>query len=620
MNAFTRATAALSARGCTGRGSSWQCPAHDDRAPSLSVNPNTTGDGVVLHCHAGCDTDDVVTALGLRLGDLYDEPLKARTDRPRVVAEYQYADENGELRYVVRRFEPGYHGDKKTFRQYSADGKPSVKGIPKVLYRLPAVLAEAAAGGTVFVVEGEKDADRLASLGCVATTNVGGAGKWHHDYSHAFVGAGEVVVIADRDKPGRKHAKQVSASLRRAGIPVRVVEPAAGKDVSDHLDYDLDFDALVPVADDDQDDRDEPPPDDPEPPDDDEPRDEIGDQADALIAELLDTDDLDKIPSLEPLVADMLFLDSLARINGPSGHGKSFVSLDFAGCVGTGLDWHGRKVRQGLVLYMAAEGVRGIGRRVRAWEQKHDRKMTGVKVLPRPVQAMEAEWPTFVEACRRLEPVLIVVDTQARVTVGVEENSATEMGKVVHRMEQLRTASGACVLLIHHKGLNGDHGRGSTAVKGAMQTELTVTKAGAGPDTKVTVGTDKQKDSEEIGKLVFRLKQVPLNGEAEEDGRPVTSAVLELDDGPGADAEQIRLTPSAKKLLAALRTLDKPTQRREVIDRVAKLTGNGLTPTEASRQLNTMHGHGLVDRIDALDQNDKTIVWSITEKGRTHSA
>ncbi|WP_405359792.1 AAA family ATPase [Kitasatospora sp. NBC_00085] len=336
----------------------------------------------------------------------------------------------------------------------------------------------------------------------------------------------------------------------------------------------------------------------------------------ALLAELLDTADLDSIANLEPLVADMLFLDSLGRMNGPSGHGKSFVALDFAGCVGTGLDWHGRRVRQGLVVYLVAEGARGIRKRVRAWEQVHGRKMTGVKFLPRPVQAVDIEWLVLIEACRRLGPLLIIVDTQARVTVGVEENSNTEMGKVIHRMEQLRANTGACVLLIHHKGLNGDHGRGASAVKGAMQTELTVTKEGKGPDTRVLLATDKQKDSEEIGRLSFWLRQVALDGEAEEDGRPVTSAVLVLDDADAPEPPAVRLSPAARKLLDALRALDRPASRAEVVDKLAEIHSHGLQRETASRELNSMHKQGLVNRIDQLGGG---IVWGISEQGRQHS-
>lgn len=246
-----------------------------------------------------------------------------------------------------------------------------------------------------------------------------------------------------------------------------------------------------------------------------------------MLDELLDTDALDKIPALEPLVEDVLFRDTLARIYGASGTFKSFMTLDFAGCVATGIPWHGQAVRQGDVIYLVAEGGKGFRKRVRAWEQHHERKMTGIRFLPRPVQAMDPEWLVLLEVCRRLKPALVVIDTQARVTVGVEENSNTEMGRVVDRMEQLRSTSGACVLLVHHTGHDSDRGRGATAVKGALQTELGVERKGKGLiDSTVTLKTGKQKDDDELADITFGLHQIALNGEAKEDGSPVTSIVL----------------------------------------------------------------------------------------------
>jgi hypothetical protein len=253
-----------------------------------------------------------------------------------------------------------------------------------------------------------------------------------------------------------------------------------------------------------------------------------GDPADALLAELLDASSLDNMPTLEPLVGDLLHLDSLARIVGPSGHMKSFATIDLAGHVGTGMPWHGHYVRQGTVVYLVAEGARGIRKRVRAWEKHYGLKMTDVLFLPRPVQAMSPEWDTLIEAMRRLQPQMIVIDTQARISVGVEENSAKELGLVVDRMEQLRSATAACVLVIHHTGHVGEHGRGSSSAKGALQSELHVSKKGDNAkNIVVTVKVGKQKDDEEGGDLQFGLKVITLDGETKPDGRPVTSVVLE---------------------------------------------------------------------------------------------
>jgi hypothetical protein len=272
-----------------------------------------------------------------------------------------------------------------------------------------------------------------------------------------------------------------------------------------------------------------------------------GDPADALIAELLDTTALDDMPALEPLVGDLLHLDSLARVVGPSGHMKSFMVIDFACHVGTGKQWHGQYVKQGTVVYLVAEGSRGIRKRVRAWEKHHGLKADNVFFLPRPVQAMSEEWDTLIEAMHRLSPALIVIDTQARISVGVEENSAKELGVVVDRMEKLRAATGSCVLVIHHTGHIGEHGRGSSSAKGALQSELHVSKKGDNASNViVTMKVGKQKDDEQQGEMQFGLRVVTIDGEARPDGRPVTSVVLEsldcIDRAPDAGSPEWLVT------------------------------------------------------------------------------
>lgn len=247
----------------------------------------------------------------------------------------------------------------------------------------------------------------------------------------------------------------------------------------------------------------------------------------ALNAELLDTHTLSEIPRLEPLVDGFLYVNTAARVNGASGAMKSFVMLDLAGHVGTGRPWRGRKVKQGTVVRLVAEGAAGEEKRVRAWEQHHGCRMENVLFLPRPVQAKGPEWDVLTAVCKLREAVLIICDTQARITVGVEENSAKEMGEFIDRVETMRIATGACVALVHHQGVQGERGRGSTSVKGAMQTELRVMRDGKGlENTRITVISDKQKDDEEAEDLVFALEQQVIKGMAKEDGSPITSVVL----------------------------------------------------------------------------------------------
>ncbi|WP_020385893.1 AAA family ATPase [Kribbella catacumbae] len=234
---------------------------------------------------------------------------------------------------------------------------------------------------------------------------------------------------------------------------------------------------------------------------------------------LVDSVGLDTIPEPIPLITATLFTDSTAWIVGKPGHGKSFVALDIAGCVGTGEAWQDRGVTQGLVLYVAAEGVSGMKRRVRAWEQSYGRKMTGVIWLPMAVQAGKpAEWRGLRELAADLKPAMIVLDTQARVTVGMEENAAKDMGEFIDALEKLRQATAACVLTVHHQGRSGDHMRGSTAMDGAATTVIRVEK----DEDVITVKNPKQKDVDEFEDI--ELKLTPCG----------PSAVLTLTDGKTA--------------------------------------------------------------------------------------
>lgn len=215
---------------------------HDGDAPDTVVISRGKNGNAVIHCHKCGDNRGFLQELGLTDADLFDEPLKKAPFMPRrKVATYPYCDENGELLFTVERWEPGKNGRTKDFLRAAPDGTYSTKGIRQVPYRLPEAIAEARAGGTILIVEGEKDVDNLTRLGPVATCNPGGAGKWTDDYTRMLTGVGEVVVIADRDEPGRKHAAQVADSLRRHGIPHRLAEPGNGKDISDHLAAGLTF-------------------------------------------------------------------------------------------------------------------------------------------------------------------------------------------------------------------------------------------------------------------------------------------------------------------------------------------------------------------------------------------
>lgn len=220
---------------------------------------------------------------------------------------------------------------------------------------------------------------------------------------------------------------------------------------------------------------------------------------------LLSSADLDDLPEAEPLIDGFLVKESLARLYGPPKSYKSFIMLDMAACVGAGIPWCGKyRTEQAKVLYVVAEGVRGIRRRVRAWEALNKRPMIGVQFYERAVQLGDRkDVSKLIRTAKRGGFEFIILDTQARSTVGLEENSASEMGVVVAALDVLKEVTGACVALVHHSGASGGRARGSTAILGALDAEFEVE---ADKDVmSVTMHTRAQKDLAEARSVEFDL-------------------------------------------------------------------------------------------------------------------
>jgi putative DNA primase/helicase len=152
----------------------------------------------------------------------------------RQVTAYDYTTVEGDLVFQVVRYEP------KDFRQRRPDGKGDwlwkMAGVQRVIYALPKVAEAIKARATVFVVEGEKAADRLAGLGLAATCSPAGANKWKAEHSAFLVGA-DVVILPDNDEPGRSHAAMVATSLRGKAASVRVLSLPGLPDKGDVADW-----------------------------------------------------------------------------------------------------------------------------------------------------------------------------------------------------------------------------------------------------------------------------------------------------------------------------------------------------------------------------------------------
>ena len=211
----------------TGNGIEGLCPAHDDKSPSLTAS--FTKDKILFKCQAGCSFESVVSALGMEENQFFvqEEKTKSKT----IEAVYRYEDKDGTHVMDVVRFNP------KDFRPRRPDGKWSLEGVTRVPYRLPQMLAAIKEGRDIMVLEGEKDCDNATKIGLVATTFVGGTGKWLKEYSKWFQDA-KVICLPDSDSPGRKGMHDNASELVKVAESVRWLElqdiPEKG-DLSDWL-------------------------------------------------------------------------------------------------------------------------------------------------------------------------------------------------------------------------------------------------------------------------------------------------------------------------------------------------------------------------------------------------
>jgi len=336
-------------KGSDERGYDSRCPAHDDRNPSFHLGQGHDGRALV-HCHAGCTVDEIAAALHMDVKELF-EPDPDPPKQREVVERYDYTDERGELLYQVERTVP------KGFRQRRPDGRGgweySLGDTRRVIYRLPAVLEAIRAGKVVTVVEGERDVHTLEGKGQVATTCPGGAGKWRDSYSVIFNGA-KVAVIMDVDppdpktgkRPGQDHAEQVKTSLEAAGATVKVLAPAVGKDVTDHVNAGLKLGALVPAA-------------------------QAGDERRERLR-VLSAPEVMALPDPDAegyLLGPLIYKGYRIVVGGHTGHGKTTFTMQMVASAVKGEDfldphWHGKGGLRALIIDVE-QGTRSLKRVLR---------------------------------------------------------------------------------------------------------------------------------------------------------------------------------------------------------------------------------------------------------------
>ena len=235
------------------------------------------------------------------------------------------------------------------------------------------------------------------------------------------------------------------------------------------------------------------------------------------------------------LVKDWLFEEQFSVICGQPGAGKTFFAFDLAFHIALGRPWFGRRVRPGVVIYIALEGIGGVRKRAEAWCKCHGVDLASVPIVfasgtmnLRGDHTLRRQIADKAEAARKrfgLPVQIIFIDTLARAMNGGDENAPKDMGELIAGADLLRNSTRAHVCLVHHEGKDSAKGmRGHSSLLGAVDTVIAV--AANKENAKLSAAhLTKQKDGE-LGKFQqFALESVALD-RCDEDGDEIKSAAV----------------------------------------------------------------------------------------------
>lgn len=270
----------------------------------------------------------------------------------------------------------------------------------------------------------------------------------------------------------------------------------------------------------------------------------------------------------------------LVVLYGASGSGKTFLALDIAGCIARGVPWRGKRVKQGRVVYIAAEGAGGVRNRLAAYAQANDMSLADLDIgvihdVPNFLDKSDA---AAVAASIKASggAALIIVDTLAQTTAGGDENSGEDMGKALAHCKALHRHTNAVVMLVHHAGKDTSKGaRGWSGIRAAADAELEVVREEAGSWVRLS----KQKDGEDELRWGFALEKVELG--VDEDLEPITSCVVLEADAPAQAGARRVLGPVERVVMDVVRGQCAADGRASVEAVVAEAAGRLISPEGA---------------------------------------
>lgn len=398
-------------------------PYHSLKDESLSVKLDPTAkDGFIVHSFSGDDFAECKEYVKAKLKD-------AGVDLTFKPVEYVYRDPDGNPTRKVGRYG-------KKFIQYhwtGIDWKLGVSGISVYPYRLPELIAST---GSVFICEGEKDADRVAGLNLTATTNPGGASSWRPELNE-WLKDRDVYILEDNDDAGRKRCQDISKQLKDVAKSIRIVtfkDLPEKSDVSDWLDADhsrgtselLGYAESFP----------------------------LWTISYCSGVKLLSPEDYMILAAKQAFVVHGLLASGcLSSINGRPGKGKTALAIQIAKHLTEGTQFLGRETKKSHVIYIATEDAGDVVRRALAIEAHDILIPTGhdfglmksnetATVLKELIGQFQQEAPA--------KPVVIIYDT---LRSGLGGKSVIDDSKTSPGLQALRTVAeetGAAIIVCNH--------------------------------------------------------------------------------------------------------------------------------------------------------------------------
>jgi hypothetical protein len=536
-----------------------------DKNPSLSISINDDGKPL-FHCHGGCTQEDVFNTIkDMRLLPELEErpdPLANIKPLPQIKfdQEWEYQDEDRTTVFVKQRMKIGESG--KTYRLYKVDpdGRrhPTLGDARIVPYKLPELLDAKTAGRIIYVVEGEKAADALISIGVTATTAHTGAGSWPEAITEYFAGA-NVVIVPDNDLPGWRYAQKAVEAIWGIAKNVKVVDlqlPNTADDAYEfvhqynkqredlvamvkaapklmHIDdvtvperlnalkldvpsstknseiYTSDADHVKKQAEIEHEFAGEPP----------TKQSQTKEAKPPKTVNIEAWDDIQDEP-VEWLIHGILPTKSFSALFGPPGSFKSFIALDMAEAIATGRPWMGNEVeKQGAVLYICGEGFGGFGARIKACQIHHStpkgapiyviRHQLNLRSSAEDFNALMMAVVQLVETTG-IEFQLLIIDTLARAFGGGNENDSDAMGSFITSMGKIQEFLACALMVLHHSGKDLAKGlRGHSSLLGAVDTQLEILRFE--DQAKGIISLTKQKDGQDGIRHGFEMVEIEIS-------------------------------------------------------------------------------------------------------------